>query len=45
MMHIDFSGIILAPLRGRIIRDIRPDDLSEEDLEFIRALYGKARKE
>lgn len=39
--HIDGKGIWLIRSNGALIKDVREEDLTEEDLEFIRAWRGE----
>lgn len=45
LIHIDIIGIILAPSKGRILRDIQLEDLSKDDVEFVQAWYENVKKE
>ncbi len=44
LMHIGRQSIFLKPLKGPLLRDVNPDDLSQADLEFIRNWYSQAKK-
>lgn len=43
LMHIDHFGIILAPTKGSMIRNIKLEDLSKDDVKFVQTWYEQAK--